>query len=104
MAISGDTAARPASATNKKQCNRCRYWLFDPKTADVNNPGWGFGSCRVRPPVLLETILAMQVERPRYGHQVELDLSVYDIVEASRHPVTISSAWCGRYEPVREGC
>ena len=102
MAIFGDTAVRPASAMNIEQCNRCRFWREDEKTRDAVDESLAFGHCRQSPPIILDSIVNLQLGRPRYGQPSELDLDVTSICDASRLPATDATEWCGRYQPARE--
>jgi hypothetical protein len=106
MAISGDTAARPASATIIEQCNRCRFWREEEDTRDQNDENFAFGHCRQSPPVILDSIAGLQVVPPRYGQQSDLDLDITDLSTATRFPATFATDWCGRFEPAAtpEGC
>jgi hypothetical protein len=55
------------------QCNRCRFWFEDMKLRDPRDENWGFGSCRRAPPVIVDCLMAAQIERPVYGQQIDLE-------------------------------
>ena len=112
MAISGDTAARPASAskaTNKEQCNRCRFWLAEPDEASdckIDGPGWGW--CRREPPRVSDHLARIAIGYPSFDRQAapEEFATVVCVADASLFPATFLDKWCGRFEPCRqaEGC
>ncbi|MBA3667948.1 MAG: hypothetical protein H0W65_09525 [Sphingomonas sp.] len=79
------------------QCNGCRFWKLDESTVDPNDPDWGFGSCRRKPPVLLDCLIAAEIVPPRYGNQTDLDISIEKIATGSRFPGTFATDWCGNY-------
>ena len=81
-----------------ERCNRCRFWIEDIAERDPNDPDWGFGWCRRRPPVLVECIAKPLMPQLRYGQSVDPDMSPLDLVSASKHPATHSVDWCGEYE------
>lgn len=80
------------------QCNGCRFWKLEEETKDEHDPDWGFGYCRRRPPVLIDSLLAAQIVAPRYGQQSDLDrpgpVSAYN---ASIWPATFATEWCAEY-------
>jgi len=80
------------------QCNDCRFWRMDETTIDQNDPDWGFGFCRRRPPVLIDALIAAEIIPPRYGNQTDLDRpSPVNAYSASIWPATCSTEWCGEY-------
>ncbi len=86
------------------QCNRCSFWKLDEDTIDPNDPDWGFGFCRRRPPVLIDSLIAAEIVPPRYGDRRDLDRPVpVGAYSASIWPATFATEWCGEYQPSREG-
>lgn len=84
-----------------ERCNRCRFWIEDMAHRDPNDADWGFGSCRRRPPVLVESVIAKTMPPLLYGQQTDPEMDALDLHAASRFPATASTDWCGEYE--REG-
>ncbi len=84
-----------------ERCNRCRFWSEEMAHRDPSDDDFGFGWCRRRPPVLIETIVKPLLPALRYGQQTDEDMSALDLVSASKHPATHSLDWCGEYEPAR---
>lgn len=82
-----------------ERCNKCRFWLEDMADRDPNDPDWGFGSCRLRPPRLIECIVQPLMPQMRYGQQADPDMAPLALVSASRFPATFSTDWCGAYAP-----
>lgn len=86
------------------QCNCCRFWKMDEATADPSDPDWGFGYCRRRPPVLVDSLVSARIVPPRYGQQSDLDRP--DPVaawNASVWPATFATDWCGEFADPVEG-
>ena len=101
MANSGDTAARPASATNKEQCNRCRFWFAQPDaTSDcpIDGPGWGW--CRREPPRVSDHLAQVSIGLPSFGRSYDPDdlAGIVNVADASVFPATFLDNWCGRFE------
>lgn len=84
-----------------ERCNRCRFWREDMEHRDPSDENWGFGSCRRRPPVILETVAKHMLPPLRYGQQVDPDLDPLDLHSASRFSGTSSTDWCGAFEGAR---
>jgi hypothetical protein len=81
------------------QCNRCRFWKLQEATKDEGDPDWGFGFCRRRPPVLVDSLIAAKIIPPRYGQQSDLDMdTALDAHDGSLWPATFATDWCGEYE------
>ena len=83
-----------------ERCSRCRFWLEDMKLRDPNDPHWGFGSCRLKPPVLIDSLVEAQIERPSWGSN-EVPDDIMDTIalqRASRHPITFATDWCGHFD------
>jgi hypothetical protein len=80
------------------QCSCCRFWKLDETTIDKADPNWGFGYCRRRPPLVIDSLIAAQIDPPRYGDQTDLDrpnpLGAYN---ASIWPSTFATEWCGEF-------
>ncbi|MGW8278557.1 hypothetical protein ACWGK7_03550 [Sphingomonas aurantiaca] len=81
-----------------ERCNRCRFWLEDMRDRDPNDTDWGFGSCRRRPPALVECIVRPLMPQLRYGQQEDPDMGPLDLVSATRFPATCSTDWCGEFQ------
>ena len=80
------------------QCNACRFWKLEDETKDPNDPNWGFGFCRRKPPVLVDCLIAAEIVPPRYGDQTDLDrLTPLGAYGASVYPATFATDWCGKY-------
>lgn len=82
-------------------CNLCRFWKEDMNHRDAQDPDFGFGSCRVKPPTLVECLVNVQIERPSWGSG-EVPDDIMDTIalsRASRHPVTFATDWCGEFAP-----
>jgi hypothetical protein len=80
------------------QCNRCRFWKLDNSTADPGDTDWGFGSCRRKPPILVDCLIAAEIVPPRYGNQSDLDVSIETVATGSRFPGTFATDWCGEFQ------
>ncbi|MFC0305321.1 hypothetical protein ACFSTI_19525 [Rhizorhabdus histidinilytica] len=85
-----------------EQCNRCRFWLEDMTDRDPNDPDFGFGRCRLRPPVVSETYVAALMPRLAYGRQEDPDMDTTSLVTASLYPATFSADWCGCFKPMAQ--
>lgn len=83
-----------------EQCNRCRFWAEDMKERDPNDANWGFGRCRLRPPVISETYVAALIPKLEYGQQCDPDIDTTSLSTASLFPATHSADWCGEYRPM----
>ena len=82
-----------------RQCNGCRFCKLDETTIDPNDDNWGFGFCRRKPPVLVDSIIPAEIVPPRYSHQSDLDRPGPDeAYSASIWPATFATEWCGEYE------
>lgn len=81
-----------------EQCNRCRFWLEDMKERDPNDANWGFGRCRLRPPVISESYVAAFIPKLEYGQQCDPDIDTTSLSTASLYPATHSTDWCGSFE------
>lgn len=81
-----------------ERCNLCRFWQEDMTHRDPNDPDWGFGSCRRRPPILVECIVKPLMPQLSYGQQVDPDMDLLDLISASRFPATHSVDWCGEFQ------
>ena len=82
------------------QCNGCRFWKLADETKDEHDPNWGFGFCRRRPPVLVDSLIAAQIIPPRYGQQSDLDMKdALDAYNGCLFPATFATEWCGEHEP-----
>lgn len=64
---------------------------------DPNDENFGFGSCRRKPPVIIDCLVAAQIEPPAYGQQIDLELATTELLRASRFPVTSATDWCGKF-------
>lgn len=95
--------AAVARVLPEQRCNRCCYWLEDMRSRDPADENWGFGSCRRRPPVLVECIVKPLMPQLRYGQQEDPDMDPLDLVSATRFPATTALDWCGDYRRVAEG-
>lgn len=88
------------SAAQGEQCNRCRFWSEDMNVRDLEDPDFGFGSCRLKPPTLIDSLVEAQIERPTWGSGETPD-DIMDTIElnrATRHPVTFATDWCGEFK------
>jgi hypothetical protein len=79
------------------RCNRCRFWQEHMPLRDPNDEDWGFGECRRNPPVLISCLVGLQVDRPRFGQQTDLDVDPLNLSAATRFPVSTATDWCGRF-------
>lgn len=80
-----------------EQCSSCRFWQADPQHAD-DVPS--YGRCRLSPPVLIQPLIPVLMPKPAYGRQVESDIGVLDLYDATQHPVTEGDDWCGSFRPL----
>lgn len=90
-----------------EQCNRCRFWLADPKSPEFDDEPFARGSCRRYPPKLSDHMAAITIGMPRFGELSDpgdvADSS--SVFEACLLPVTFCDDWCGEYQSNnREGC
>jgi len=77
-------------------CKTCRFWKAD----DADAPGEPiYGRCKVAPPTLVQPILLHLMPKPVYGDQIDPDLNVIHLVDASQHPATVDNDWCGSFSP-----
>lgn len=99
-------AAEAALSTPRdKQCNRCRFWLEDMRHRDPQDADFGFGSCRLKPPIVIDALVTVQIDRPRWGSGEVFDdiVDTTSLARASRHPMTFATDWCGEFKPMKEG-
>lgn len=79
-------------------CLTCRFWRADPVCCDPVDPTFGYGRCRIVPPIFVQPILTALLPRPEYGQHVDPDLGTMLLHDASQHPATAAKDWCGSYE------
>jgi hypothetical protein len=80
------------------RCQSCRFWRESPEFGDPADSSWGFGSCRRRPPTLVDTVVQAIMPRARYGDQVDPEIDTVALMPASLWPSTHSSDWCGEFD------
>jgi hypothetical protein len=86
------------------QCNGCRFWKLQEDTADELNADWGFGYCRRKPPTLVDSLVAADIQPPRYGQQSDLERPTpLDAFSASIWPSTFATEWCGEHSRAPHG-
>lgn len=81
-----------------QRCNTCRFWLEDMSVRDPNDINGGYGSCRLRPPVLLDCIVKPLMPQLSYGQLTDPDMDPLELVSATRFPATQATDWCGQYQ------
>ena len=86
------------TAADPQRCNQCRFWRRSPVDNELNDPDWGFGLCRKRPPVLVDAMVSALMPRPSYLDQQDPDLDTVSLTTCSMWPATHSSDWCGAFE------
>ena len=67
---------------------------------DPADEDFGFGSCRLKPPMLVDSLVEAQIERPSWGTG-EIPNDIMDTISlnrASRQPVTFATDWCGEFK------
>ena len=83
-------------------CRNCIYWHEDKAHRDeANDPDWGFGVCRRRPPTISESYVAALMPPLEYGQQADPEIGVVRMTVASLFPATTATDWCGDYD---NGC
>lgn len=88
---------------SRPQCNGCRFWNLDESTIDKSDPNWGFGYCRRKPPVLVDSLIAAEIVPPTYGQQSDLDRPApANTWTASVWPATFATEWCGEFADPKE--
>ena len=78
-----------------QQCNHCRFWREDMGRRDPNDENFGFGNCHLKPPVIVDSLIAVQIQRPIYGQVTDLAPDATEVVNASLFPATFATDWCG---------
>jgi hypothetical protein len=84
-----------------ERCKSCRFWCKNEKISDPEDSEWGFGSCRLRPPILVDGMVRALMPKAMYGEQVEPEMDTLALMPASLWPSTTGYDWCGEYQ--REG-
>jgi hypothetical protein len=84
-------------------CATCRFWNAETVKGSDRGPdaaGFGFGVCRRRPPVVLDTLAQMSATPPRPGNAVDMDevFSSVSLYDSTVFPGTYYSTWCGEFE------
>lgn len=80
-----------------EQCNRCRFWLEKMKHRDPNDENWGFGYCRLKPPVISETYVEALMPKLAYGQQEAPEINTVSLTTCTLYPATTSTDWCGAF-------
>lgn len=81
------------------QCSRCRFFSEDMRMRDPADAAWGFGWCRRRPPVVVDSVIRAQLPPPRDAKQTDIVIDTMQVFSASLSPVTFNTNWCGDFEP-----
>lgn len=90
-------------AATKERCLGCRFWLAEQSTfTDNMDPEWGFGRCRREPPRIIGEVARALMPHPRFGEQVEPEIAVTTLAEASLFPTVHATDWCGQYSSSTE--
>lgn len=87
-------------------CGTCRFWHPSRPDSDPPKDGAkvpvsdGFGYCRRNPPRIIETLVAMNVETPRFGQHVDADDAFSDtrVFDSTSFPSTWATNWCGEFD------
>ncbi|WP_242183129.1 hypothetical protein [Sphingomonas sp. CARO-RG-8B-R24-01] len=87
------------SRVKASRCNRCVFWLEDMRVRDPADEDFGFGACRLKPPVLIDSLVAAQIERPSWGSGDVPDdiIGTIELNRASRWPTTFATDVCGDF-------
>ncbi|MDO7843430.1 hypothetical protein [Sphingomonas immobilis] len=85
------------------QCNRCRFWQVDIKSAEFDDEPHSYGRCRRYPPKISDHMASISVGTPSFGQQYDPEdpadnISLY---WAGLVPVTFCNDWCGEYASTR---
>lgn len=88
------------TAASHERCARCRFWREDERQSDANEPEWGFGDCRRRPPRIVEAMATVMLPKAEYRRQVELEPDSVDRQQMTWFPATFATDWCGEFEEV----
>jgi len=67
-----------------EQCLTCRFWQMDEKTLSNDEPDFTFGSCGRDSPVIIQPLAVMLVDPPKYSAQVDMELSITSLTDATR--------------------
>lgn len=107
-ALLNRAAANDIYDITKQSCATCRFWQPDQDAkADSNersvtptDNNVGFGFCRRNPPRLVDRLVELNVEPPRYGNQIDADegFNATATFDSTSFPGTFFSEWCGQHE------
>ncbi|WP_157035743.1 hypothetical protein [Sphingobium chungbukense] len=84
------------------RCATCQFWAPDTFRLEkgTNDPSFGFGACRRRPPQIIDALARVNINPPRPGMHLDNDevFSVDDAFDSTMFPVTFYTSWCGEFE------
>lgn len=84
--------------TYTEHCNRCRFWHEDMAVRDPADVNFGFGHCRRRPPVVIDSVVSALLPKLEYGQQADPEIGTASMSNASLWPVTFAMSWCGDFD------
>lgn len=88
----------PLGRMPASRCNRCRHWSEDMQVRDPQDENFGFGQCRINPPVILGQIVDRLMEKPSYREQIDPDITTTSAYTATCFPVTFATDRCGQFD------
>lgn len=81
-----------------ERCNTCRFWHEDLSVRDPADADFGFGHCRRRPPVVIDSVARALLPKLEYGQQSDPEIGTASMTDASLWPATFAMSWCGEFD------